>query len=148
MTTVYLKQMTVVPLCFPRCNPKEGVSRSQLSELICKVEISTTKADMWALGVVTWDCYVRTHRSLFVPDPKVLVQNTKNLEEALTRFHLHWTGRTSDMHIKEDIIAGAVFRRTFQLEKDRCTAVSLYRDLKVPMSKTIETLQEPELAIS
>ena len=107
----------------------------------CQVEVGT-KADMWALGVVTWDCYARTHRSLFVPDPKFLVKDTQNLEQALGRFHTVWTERALDMQLSEDDIAGPIFRRTFRLEKDRYSAADLYRDLQGSMSKTLRTLEE------
>ncbi|CAE7767164.1 Cdk12 [Symbiodinium sp. CCMP2592] len=108
-----------------------------------KVEIGP-KADMWALGVVTWDCYAKTTRSLFTPDPKGFVKHTPTISQALVRFQTAWRERARDLHLLDDDIAAHVFGSCFTLEQDRRSSVDLLKDLQGRFTRTIQSLDEEE----
>ncbi|CAE6965939.1 IBS1, partial [Symbiodinium sp. CCMP2592] len=108
-----------------------------------KVEIGP-KADMWALGVVTWDCYAKTTRSLFTPDPKGFVKHTPTISQALVRFQTAWRERARDLHLLDDDIAAHVFGSCFTLEQDRRSSLDLLKDLQGRFTRTIQSLDEEE----
>ena len=58
-----------------------------------------------------------THGLGLIHDPKIRMKDTKNLKEALTRFHTVWNERSSEMHVREDDIAGGHFLRSFRHPK-------------------------------